>query len=67
MKINQTDASTNKLRVVRWVINIITATIADSPIPTMANPVKINKTVIVDMVILIPELYYAGNAFLRRQ
>jgi hypothetical protein len=29
----------------------------------MANPVKINKTVIVDMVILIPELYYAGNAF----
>jgi hypothetical protein len=33
----------------------------------MANPVKINKTVIVDMVILIPELYYAGNAFPQKQ
>jgi hypothetical protein len=32
----------------------------------MANPVKINKTVIVDMVILIPE-YYAGNAFPQKQ
>jgi hypothetical protein len=29
---------------------------------TMANPVKINKTVIVDMV-FDSELYYAGNAF----
>ena len=40
---NQTEAITNKLRVVKWVMKITTATIADSPIPIMASPVKINN------------------------
>jgi hypothetical protein len=54
MKINQTEARTNKVKVLKWVINITTATIADSPIPTMAKPVKINNTMTVAIAILMP-------------
>jgi hypothetical protein len=53
MKINQTGPQPIKVKVVKWVINITTATIADSPLPTMAKPVKINKTMTV-AIILIP-------------
>jgi hypothetical protein len=31
---------TNKLSVDKWIIKIITATNADSPIPKIAKPVK---------------------------
>ena len=54
MKMNQTEVATNNVRVVKCVIKITTATIADSPIPTIANPVKISNMIIVAIGILIP-------------
>jgi hypothetical protein len=39
------------------------STIADSPIPKIASPVNVSKTIIVAIVILILELFHVSGFF----
>jgi hypothetical protein len=53
-KMNQTEAITNKLRVVKWVIKSQYCDNCRFSIPMMASPVKINNIITVAIVMLIP-------------